>query len=59
MAKCPDCKEEVSTPDKAFNNAVFYVEAYTCKACGAKFKNMGYWILTGTENSAFIRYNRF
>jgi hypothetical protein len=38
MAKCPNCGEEVSEPDKLLENRMFRIEAYTCENCNCCFK---------------------
>jgi hypothetical protein len=37
MAKCPDCKKEVSKPMKSWSYGIFKVEAYSCE-CGTVFR---------------------
>jgi predicted RNA-binding Zn-ribbon protein involved in translation (DUF1610 family) len=38
MAKCPKCGKEAAKPEKSFKTRLFHIEAYTCKACGQRFK---------------------
>jgi len=38
MVKCPNCQKELSKPEKTLKNCVFQVDAYSCDACGNKFK---------------------
>jgi hypothetical protein len=37
MVKCPNCKKEMTKPDKTWKYGVFTAQAYSC-SCGAKFR---------------------
>ena len=37
LAKCPDCKKELTEPKKSWAYGVFRVDAYSCD-CGANFR---------------------
>jgi transposase-like protein len=38
MPKCPNCKKEITNPEKTLKNQVFQIDAYTCNSCGHNFK---------------------
>jgi hypothetical protein len=37
MAKCPNCKKEISKPKKSWTYGIFKVDAYSCE-CGTVFR---------------------
>ena len=37
MAKCPNCKKEISKPKKSWTDGIFKVDAYSCE-CGTGFR---------------------
>jgi hypothetical protein len=37
MAKCPNCRKEVSKPEKTWSYGIFKVDAYSCE-CGTRFR---------------------
>ena len=37
MVNCPDCKREMTKPDKTWRYGVFEAEFYSCR-CGARFR---------------------
>lgn len=38
MTKCPDCKKEISKPEKSWKYGQFKVEVFSCE-CGTQFRD--------------------
>jgi len=38
MAECPNCRKEVSKPNKTWKYGQFAVQAFSCKNCGTYFR---------------------
>jgi len=39
MAKCPNCKKDLSKPEKTWTYGIFKVQAYSCDSCGMVFRD--------------------
>jgi hypothetical protein len=38
MTKCPNCKKEVTKPNKTWKYGQFTVQAYTCNYCKTQYR---------------------
>jgi len=38
MTKCPNCKKELTNPNKSWTFGVFEVQGYLCDNCGTDFR---------------------
>jgi len=38
MVKCPDCKKELTKPNKTWKYRMFTAQFYRCGNCGAEFR---------------------
>lgn len=36
--KCPNCGNDIKTPNKSWKYGIFTVKAYTCKRCSTQFR---------------------
>ena len=64
MADCPNCAKKLSVPDRTSKNKYFYIEFYTCDACGLRFEivvhlESGVFKNPGKEKKDFALLRRF